>query len=117
MLMFAAGRYKQDVNMYMIYVGTLIWKDIYTCSLDPPLPHYGSYVYIYRPFSFSLLPIEPKVSSSTLKQLFTCTAANTRFNTHSLVHARQHIVLVLRLIHLGVRSLQRGRGGGAVEFV
>ena len=58
-----------------------------------------------------LLPIEPKVSSSTLKQLFTCTAANTRFNTHSLVHARQHIVLVLRLIHLGERSLQRGRGG------
>ena len=51
MLMFAAGRYiKQDVYMYMSYVGTLIWKDIYTCSLDPPLPHYGPYVYVYRPF-------------------------------------------------------------------
>ena len=50
MLMLAAGRYKQDVNMYMSYVGTLIWKDMYTCSLDPPLPHYGAYVYVYRTF-------------------------------------------------------------------
>ena len=57
MLMFAAGRYKQDVYMYMSYVGTLIWKDIRTCSLDP-LPHNGPYVYAYslKPFSFSPSP-------------------------------------------------------------